>query len=148
MNYAHVMPVRHFHFRFVLTLTVLLVSAMTSSIPVIAQQKTGPGIMGDDSLTWHGITLYGIVDIGLQYDTHAAPFSDYFMAGSSDIVQKNSRSGIGGVTSNNLSQSRVGLQGTEPLNFGDWSGVFKLETFFNPASGQLSDALKSLTQNN
>jgi predicted porin len=100
------------------------------------------------ALSWHGITLYGIVDIGLQYDTHAAPFSDYFMAGSADIVQKNSRRAITGVTSNNLSQSRVGLQGTEPLNFGDWSGVFKLETFFNPASGQLSDAAKSLAQNN
>jgi predicted porin len=100
------------------------------------------------ALSWHGITLYGIVDIGLQYDTHAAPFSDYFMAGSADIVQKNSRRAITGVTSNNLSQSRVGLQGTEPLNFGDWSGVFKLETFFNPASGQLSVAAKSLAQNN
>lgn len=100
------------------------------------------------ALSWHGITLYGIVDLGLQYDTHAAPFSDYFMAGSADIVQKNSRQAQSGVTSNNLSQSRVGLQGTEPLNFGDWSGVFKLETFFNPASGELSDAAKSLVQNN
>jgi predicted porin len=100
------------------------------------------------SLSWHGITLYGIVDVALQYDSHGAPFSDYFMAGSSDIVQKNSRAGILGVTSNNLSQSRVGLQGIEPLSVGDWSGVFKLETFFNPASGQISDALKSLTQNN
>ena len=100
------------------------------------------------ALSWHGITLYGIVDLGLQYDTHAAPFSDYFMAGSADIVQKNSRQAQYGVTSNNLSQSRVGLQGTEPLNFGDWSGVFKLETFFNPASGELSDAAKSLVQNN
>jgi predicted porin len=100
------------------------------------------------SLSWHGITLYGIVDVGFQYDTHAAPFSDYFMAGSADIVQKNSRRSISGFTSNNLSQSRVGLQGTEPLNFGDWSGIFKLETYFNPASGQLSDAAKSLVQNN
>ena len=30
----------------------------------------------------------------------------------------------------------------------DFSGVFKLETFFNPASGNLTDALKSVTQNN
>ena len=44
----------------------------------------------DTSITWHGITLYGIVDVGFQYDTHAAPFSDYFMAGSADVVQKNS----------------------------------------------------------
>jgi predicted porin len=121
-----------------------------------AQSTTAPANPGAASappptssgLTWHGITLYGIVDIGLQYDTHAAPFSDYFMAGSADIVQKNSQHAITGVTSNNLSQSRVGLQGSEPLMFGDWSGVFKLETFFNPASGELSDALKSLAQNN
>jgi predicted porin len=102
----------------------------------------------DNSLTWHGITLYGIVDVGLQYDTHAAPFSDYFMAGSADIVQKNSNNAVSGLTSNNLSQSRVGLQGKEPLNFMDWSAVFKLETFFNPTSGNISDALKSITQNN
>jgi predicted porin len=121
-----------------------------------AQTTTAPANPGAASappptssgMTWHGITLYGIVDIGLQYDTHAAPFSDYFMAGSADIVQKNSQRSITGVTSNNLSQSRVGLQGNEPLMFGDWSGVFKLETFFNPASGELSDALKSLAQNN
>src|ERR1039458_5243141 len=47
-----------------------------------------------------------------------------------------------------MSQSRVGLQGKEPLHFLDWSAVFKLETYFNPASGQLTDAVKSVTQNN
>src|SRR4030088_306109 len=96
-----------------------------------------PAAAPSSSLSWHGITLYGIVDVAFQYDTHAAPFSDYFMASSADIVQRNSRRSISGFTSNNLSQSRIGLQGTEPLNFGDWSGVFKLETFFNPTSGQI-----------
>jgi len=111
-------------------------------------QPSSPPKAEDTSLTYHGITLYGIVDVGLQYDTHAAPFSDYFMAGSADIVQKNSRRAIIGLTPNNLSQSRIGLQGTQPLGVGDWSGVFKVETFFNPTSGNISDALKSLTQNN
>jgi predicted porin len=36
----------------------------------------------------------------------------------------------------------------EQMGFMDWSGVFKVETFFNPASGQITDALKSVTQNN
>ena len=120
--------------------------AQTSTAADSAKSSKPPA--ESTALTWHGITLYGIVDVALQYDTHAAPFSDYFMAGSADIVQKNSRQAIWGVTSNNLSQSRVGLQGIESLYFGDWSGVFKLETFFNPASGQISDALKSLAQNN
>jgi predicted porin len=121
--------------------------AQTSTAPASPATASAPPPTSS-GISWHGITLYGIVDLGFQYDTHAAPFSDYFMAGSSDIVQKNSRRAISGFTSNNLSQSRVGLQGTEPLSVGDWSGVFKLETFFNPASGQLSDALKSLNQNN
>ena len=47
-----------------------------------------------------------------------------------------------------MSQSRVGLQGKEPLHFMDFSAVFKLETYFNPASGKITDALKSVTQNN
>jgi hypothetical protein len=63
----------------------------------------------DDSLTWHGITFYGVVDIGLQYETHGAPFNDYFISGGSDIVQKNSNNSVFGVTSNPMSQSRVGL---------------------------------------
>ena len=121
--------------------------AQTTTAPVTPQQAAAPPATST-GLSWHGITLYGIVDIGLQYDTHAAPFSDYFMAGSADIVQKNSRRAITGVTSNNLTQSRIGLQGTEPLGFADWSGVFKAETFFNPASGDISDAAKSLAQNN
>ena len=102
----------------------------------------------DDSLTWHGITLYGIVDVGLQYDSHMAPISDYYPAGSGAVVQKNSNGSVTGITPSNLSQSRVGLQGKEALPFMDWSGVFKLETFFNPQSGEISDGLKSLVQNN
>jgi predicted porin len=37
--------------------------------------------------------------------------------------------------------------GIEPLNAGDWYGIFRVETFFNPTSGDISDALKSQTQN-
>ena len=113
----------------------------------IAHAQSAAAPAADNSLTMHGVTLYGIVDIGVQNQTHGAPISDYFPAGSADIVQKNSNKSITGVTPNNLSQSRIGLQGVEPLA-GDWTGIFKLEMFFNPQSGEISDALKSLTQNN
>ena len=117
--------------------------------PTALAQKTGPAISAadDDALTWHGITLYGLIDIGLQYDTHGAPFSDYHPAGSANIVQKNSRQSVIGATPSNMGQSRVGLQGNEPVN-DDWAAVFKLETFFNPQSGQISDAEKSMVLNN
>jgi predicted porin len=101
----------------------------------------------DQSLTWKGITLYGIIDIGLQYENHGAPISDYFPAGANDVVQKNSLRSVFGATPSNMSQSRIGLSGKEPL-VGDWSAVFRAETYFNPQSGDLSDGLKALTQQN
>jgi predicted porin len=129
---------------------VVLAGALTLSGIVHAQSTAAPAAPAastDESLTFHGITLYGIVDLGLQYQTHGAPINDYYPAGSADIVQKNSNKSVFGVTPSNMSQSRVGLQGIEPI-IGDWSGVFKLETFFNPQSGDISDGLKSQVQNN
>src|ERR1700733_2821540 len=96
----------------------VLIGTVTASIPAFAQQKTGPGLPEDDSLTWHGITLYGVLDVGVV-----------------------------GVTPSNMGQTRVGLQGIEPLA-GDWSAVFQAESFFNPQSGEIANSLKSLAVNN
>jgi predicted porin len=129
----------------------LLVAALLAAAGAAQSQSTSPSAPAapaDESLTWHGITLYGIVDVDLQYETHGAPFNNYWLAGGSEIVQKNSNNPVFGVAWNGMSQSRVGLQGKEAAGFGDWSGVFKIETYFNPASGQITDALKSVTQNN
>src|SRR5579864_2845572 len=129
------------------SLAALLLTAFVAALPAQAQQKTGPGITGDDALTWHGITLYGVIDIGLQYDTHSAPFSPYRPSASGNIVRQNSRQSVTGLTPSNMGQSRVGLQGIEPL--GDhWSAMFQVETFFNPQSGEIADSLKSLAVNN
>jgi predicted porin len=124
-----------------------LFSALAASVPALAQQKTGPGITGDDSLTWHGITLYGVVDIGVQFDTHSAPFTPYRPAASGNIVRNNSRQSVTGLTPSNMGQSRVGLQGIEAIN-DEWSAIFQVESFFNPQSGEIADSLKSLTANN
>jgi predicted porin len=126
---------------------LVLFSALSASVPALAQQKTGPSITGDDSLTWHGITLYGVIDVGLQYDTHSAPFTPYRPAASGNIVRQNSRQSVTGLTPSNMGQTRVGLQGNEPLN-NDWSAVFQAESFFNPQSGEIADSLKSLAVNN
>lgn len=120
---------------------------LVATAPVLAQQKTGPGITGDDSLTWHGITLYGVIDIGFQYDTHSAPFTPYRPAASGNIVRQNSVGPVSGLTPSNMGQSRVGLRGLEPLTE-EWSGVFQIETFFNPQSGEIANSLESLALNN
>src|SRR6204780_5083222 len=125
---------------------ILLFGALAAAVPARAQQKTGPGITGDDSLTWQGITLYGVIDVGVQYDTHSAPFTPYRPSASGNIVRQNGQQSVIGLTPSNMGQSRVGLQGTEVLNE-DWSAVFQVETFFNPQSGEIADSLKSLTVN-
>ena len=45
--------------------------------------EDSPGSAEESSLTWKGITLYGVVDIGLQYQTHGAPASDFVSTRSS-----------------------------------------------------------------
>jgi len=124
--------------------------ALTLAAAGIAQAQTSapaPAKTEDSSLTWKGITLYGIIDIGVQYQTHGTPISDYFPAGTAEPLQKNSNGSVTAVTPSNLSQTRIGLSGNEPIG-GDWAAVFRLETFFNPQSGNLSDALKSIALNN
>jgi predicted porin len=128
-------------------LTTSLAAAGVAHAQTAAAPTSAPAKPADSSLTWNGITLYGIVDIGLQYQTHGVPASDYFPAGTESPIQKNSNGSVTAVTPSNLSQSRIGLSGLEPL-VADWSAVFRFETFFNPQSGNISDGLKSLVLNN
>jgi predicted porin len=126
---------------------LILLATLAAATPSLAQQKTGPGITGDDSLTWHGITAYGVIDVGVQFDTHSAPFTPYRPAASGNIVRSNDYRSVVGLTSSNIGQSRIGLQGIEALNE-EWSVVFQVESFFNPQSGEIANSLKSLAVNN
>jgi predicted porin len=130
------------------TLSLALLTLLTFSAVTAQAQNCAVSAPDDQAcLTWKGITLYGVVDIGLQYQTHGASPSDYIAYSTEPVIQKNSDNSITALTSSPLSWSRVGLSGNEPLG-GDWSAVFRLETYFNPTSGDLSDGLKSLTLNN
>jgi predicted porin len=128
-------------------LSVLLLAASSAIGVARAQTAASPAPAANDSLTWRGITLYGTIDIGLQYESHGAPFSDYYTPASTNIIQKTGHESVFGATGSNLSQTKIGLRGLEPLA-GDWSGVFALETWFNPQAGVLADSLKSLALNN
>ena len=100
--------------------------ALPLAVAGVAQAQTAatpaPAKAEDSSLTWKGITLYGIIDIGLQYQTHGTPISDYFPAGTAEPLQKNSNGSVTAVTPSNLSQSRIGLAGNEPIPAGYWAG--------------------------
>ena len=101
----------------------------------------------DDSLTWHGITLYGLFDLDLSYQSHGAPLSKTRAEGVNYLIAKNSGDSHTSIAPNGLSQSKLGLKGKEEFADG-WYGVFTAELGFQPTSGQLTDGLKSLVKNN
>jgi predicted porin len=101
----------------------------------------------DGSLTWNGITLYGTVDIGVAYVSHGAPLSQDFYVGLPYLISKNSNKSITSVAPSGLSQSKLGVKGKEDLT-DNLAFVFNAEMGFNPTSGNLADALKSLQHNN
>jgi predicted porin len=91
-----------------------------------------------DTLTWHGITLYGSYDIGVGWVSHGLPQSPYNYEGSS-LVNRNAAGSRFIVEPNNLSQTGVGVRGKEEFAHG-WSVVFNASTGINPHSGQLANA--------
>jgi predicted porin len=127
------------------------IPAQMSANPADAMAATYKAVVKkldqDDSLTWHGITLYGQVDIGAVYQDHGAPLNNSAGAGWNYLIAKNSNGSQFGVAPNPFGGSFVGLKGKQELTDGLY-GVFNLQTAFNPQSGKLSDGLGSIVQNN
>lgn len=116
--------------------------------PAAADAKAAPAAKADDgSLTWHGITLYGVYDIGVGHLDHGAKLSSYYGAGLPFVIAKFSNQDITSIAPNGLSQSKLGVSGVEPLT-DDLSAVFKLETGFQSTSLHLTNGPKSLILNN
>jgi hypothetical protein len=45
-------------------------------------------------LTWYGITVFGIVDTGVGWQSHGAPFDPKSAVGSSYLIQKQNRGSL------------------------------------------------------
>ena len=101
----------------------------------------------DDGLTFHGITLYGVVDMGVSYQSRGTTYNGDYNPGVEELVSKNSKSAVWSLTPNGMSTSTIGLKGKERL-IDDIDGVFTLEMGFNPVSGVLSNGPKSVSDNN
>jgi predicted porin len=102
-----------------------------------------------DNLTWHGVTLYGTIDVGGVYQTKGAGVSgnypgglDYTISGAKGLTHSLTSLGESG-----MEQSKIGVKIEEGLGHG-WVAVGKLEVAFNPLSGELVDGLGSLVRNN
>ena len=97
-------------------------------------------------LTWHGITLYGTVDAGAGWQSHGAPWDPRSAVGASYLIQKQNRSPLWSLAPNGLSNSTIGIKGTEPI--GDSvSVVFALDAGFDPYSFRLSNGPGSVAAN-
>ena len=126
-------------------------TAQAAAPAPVAEPAQAPSFpKGDGSLTLYGITLYGTVDLGVTYQTHGTPLSSDLSTGLEYLVSKNSNQHYFGFGPNGLSQSKIGLKGSEDLSdvLPGFSAVFKLETSFLPTSGMLSDSVGAMAHNN
>jgi predicted porin len=97
-------------------------------------------------LTWRGITIYGTVDAGVGWQSHGAPFDPQSAVGASYLVQKYSRSPMWGLSPNGLTNSTIGIKGTEPIG-GGFSAVFAVDAGFDPYSLRFSNGPGSVYGN-
>jgi predicted porin len=119
--------------------------AMAADLPYKAAVKA-PAPVNDD-LCWHGICVYGNVDMGLNYQNHGAPLSPLAVGPLDYLVSKNSLGSYFGAGPNQLSTSFIGLRGKQEIADGLYA-VFNLQTQFDPASGTASNGVGSVQQNN
>jgi predicted porin len=97
-------------------------------------------------LTRQGITVYGTIDAGGGWQSHGAPFDPRSAAGASYKIRKSNRSSLWGLAPNGLSQSTIGIKGTEPIG-GSFSFVFAVDAGFDPYSFRLANGPGSAAAN-
>src|SRR2546429_2501670 len=66
-------------------------------------------------LTWQGITVYGTIDAGFGWQSHGAPWDPRSAVGASYLIQKQNNSALWGPAPNALTNSFIGIKGTEPI---------------------------------
>ncbi|WGD50257.1 porin [Bradyrhizobium sp. CB1650] len=98
------------------------------------------------ALTSSGITVYGIVDTGMSWRSHGAPFSGTSAPGVDYLVQRYSNRARWDLGPNGLSQSNIGIKGKEPIAPG-WDFIFDLQAGFDPYSLRFPNGPHSAAQN-
>ena len=126
-----------------------LLAGMAGSAQAADLEESGPKDRLPDTLTWNGVTLYGVIDVGYVYQTHGAPLSGVLPSGLEyrAFSAKNLRGPISSLAENGLEQSSVGLKIEEAIGSG-WVALGKLDTGFNPLSGEIANSCASLGRNN
>jgi predicted porin len=100
----------------------------------------------DCQLSWYGITVSGTIDVGGAWMSHGAPWDSRSPPGASYLIQRQNRSSMWTGAPNAMSQSSIGIKGTEAIG-GDISLVFALEAGFDPYSFRLANGPGSMAAN-
>jgi len=101
----------------------------------------------DCPLTSSGFTLYGMIDMGVGYQSNGAPFSASYPAGLAYLISKQGYGAKWLWSPNPTGVSRVGVSMSEPIG-ADWTLIGVLELGFDPYSWQLANGPRSLVENN
>jgi predicted porin len=102
-----------------------------------------PPIIPD--LTWNGITLIGVIDVGAQYEQFGAPYVGRTPSPAAQLVPE-SRSSQWLWAPNQTELSYVGFKVEEPVT-SDLKFIARGEIGFDPTTGGLDDAVKSVKIN-
>ena len=131
------------------TLTLALALAGLAA-PVHAADLDTGGIKDPlpDTLTWHGVTLYGTIDVGYAYQNHGVPPSGSFPQVLEYNIwnARNASKTISTLAADALSRTNIGLTIAEDLG-ASWQAVGKAATDYNPLSGELANGPASLLRN-
>ena len=100
----------------------------------------------DCPLSYMGFTLYGQLDVGGGYETHATPFNKDFNNGVAELISKSSGGGKWQWVPNGLSQTNVGIKMKEQV-VPNWYIVGDVNFGFDPYSFELANGPQSLVDN-
>jgi predicted porin len=101
----------------------------------------------DCPLSAYGITVYGTIDVGGGYETHAAPFNGESKTGVSELISKVNNGSVWQGVPSGLTQSNVGVNFKEEFA-ANWFLIGDINAGFDPFSLRLVNGPRSLIDNN
>lgn len=133
------------------SIAAFMLTAASICVPVGSCARAADANNSNGSLTFDGITLWGVIDMGVAHQTRGTPLNPDYYTGLEYVISKNSGRSVTTIAPSGLSQSKVVLSGFEPFagnrQLGEFALVFKLETDFNPESVSLGNSSQALVDN-
>ncbi len=125
----------------------LMVSAQAADLGMSSVKDALPAIP-DGPITWMGVTFYGTVDVGYAYINNGSYPNGAFYEGAGGQIFGSpfNNHQVSTLNNNALSVSNVGIKIEEQIG-GGFLAIGKLQTDWNPISGELADACASLLRN-